>query len=141
MLNGLLALLSLGFQYVTREFGRFLTLSMNNLVPRVLYLPSPGARERETLENAGHVSPRTSEMTKHNLEGRTGKSGVMVRICSPSLYVIFCHLPDSERHVTSVFQGLSLSLSLSLAPGNGKERTLGTSFIMSFITDIWYIRL
>ena len=35
---------------------------------------------------------------------------------------MFCHLPDSARHVTSVFQGLSLSL----APGDGKERTLGT---------------
>ena len=50
-------------------------------------------------------------MTKHNLEGGAGKSLVMVRICSPSLYVMFCHLPDSGRHVTSVFQGLSLSRS------------------------------
>ena len=95
---------------------------MNNLVPTVLSFLSPRARERETLENTGHVSPRIWEMTNHNLEGRAGKSGVMVRICSPSLYVIFCHLPDSERHVTSVFQGLSLSF----APGDGKERTLGT---------------
>ena len=43
----------------------------------------PLERERETLENAGHVSPRTWEMTKHNIEGGSGKSGVMVRICLP----------------------------------------------------------
>ena len=76
-------------------------------------LPVPWSqRERETLENAGHVSPRIWEMTKHNLEGGADMSGVIIRICSPSLYVMFSHLPDSGRHVTSVFQGLSLSLSL-----------------------------
>ena len=75
-------------------------------------LPVPWS-ERESLENAGHVSPRIWEMTRHNLEGKAGKSGVMVRICSSSLYVMFCDLPDAWRHVTSVFQGLSLSLSRS----------------------------
>jgi len=30
---------------------------------------------------------------------------------SSSLYVMFCHLPDSGRHVISVFQGLFLSRS------------------------------
>ena len=33
--------------------------SLANLVPRVLSYPPYGARERETLANAGHVSPRT----------------------------------------------------------------------------------
>mgnify|MGYP007094267863 CR=1 FL=1 len=47
---------------------------MMKLVPRVLSFPSLGARERETLENAGHVSPRIWEMTKHNIEGGAGKS-------------------------------------------------------------------
>ena len=98
-------------------------------------LPVPWS-ERESLENAGHVSPRIWEMTRHNLEGKAGKSGVMVRICSSSLYVMFCHLPDAWGHVTSVFQGLSLSL----APGDGKERTLGKrlprfcSFCLAFLT-------
>ena len=31
--------------------------TMHNLVPRVLSYPPYGARERETLENAGHVAP------------------------------------------------------------------------------------
>ena len=44
----------------------------------------------------------------------------MIRVCSPSPYVMFCHLSDSRRHVTSVFQGLYL------APGDGKERSLET---------------
>ena len=30
---------------------------IHNLVPRVLSNPPYGARERETLENAGHVAP------------------------------------------------------------------------------------
>ena len=34
-----------------------------NLVPRVLSYPPYGTRERETLENAGHVSPRIWEIT------------------------------------------------------------------------------
>jgi len=60
---------------------------LDNLVPRVLSFPSPGARERDTLENTGQMSPRIWEMTKHNVEGGAGKSGVTVRICSPSIYV------------------------------------------------------
>ena len=31
--------------------------TFRNLVPRVLSYPPYGARERETLENAGHVTP------------------------------------------------------------------------------------
>ena len=48
----------------------------------VLSFPVPWSkRERETLENAGHMSPRIWEMTKHNIEGGAVKSGVMERIC------------------------------------------------------------
>ena len=41
-------------------------------------------------------------------------------------------LPDSGRLVTSIFQGLSLSL----APGNGKKRTLETRLSKPLITVI-----
>ena len=41
------------------KYGSF---PMYDLVPRVLSYPSYGARERETLENAGHVSPRIWEI-------------------------------------------------------------------------------
>ena len=33
----------------------------NNLVPRVLSYPPYGARERHTLENAGHVAPEQNQ--------------------------------------------------------------------------------
>ena len=56
-----------------------------NLVPRVLSYSSPGARERETLENAGHVSPRIREMTKDNIEGGAVKSGVWPYLAHPGL--------------------------------------------------------
>ena len=32
-------------------------VNLSNLVPRVLSYPPYGARERETLENAGHMAP------------------------------------------------------------------------------------
>ena len=62
-----------------------------NLVPRVLSFPFPGAGERETLENAGHVSPIIWEMTKDNIEGGAGKSGVMVK----DNISVLC---DSKKH-------------------------------------------
>ena len=97
-----------------------------NLVPRVLSFPSPGARdrERETLANPGHVPPRIWEITKHSIEGGAGKFSPLSLICQPLplQYDMYCHLPDPGRHVTSIFHGLSHSL----APGDGKERTLGT---------------
>ena len=68
-------------------------------------------RERETLENAGHVSLRIWEMTKYNIEGGAANSYHYSRLPSPPLEVMFCHLPYSGRHVTSVFQGLSLARS------------------------------
>ena len=46
---------------------RLLGRRLFNLVPRVLSFPFPGARGRETLENAGHVSPIIWEMTKDNI--------------------------------------------------------------------------
>ena len=44
-----------------------------NLVPRVLSYPPYGARERETLENAGHVSPRIWEITNKRFGEGAGK--------------------------------------------------------------------
>ena len=44
-----------------------------NLVPRVLSYPPYGARERETLENAGHVSPRIWEIMSKRFGGGAGK--------------------------------------------------------------------
>ena len=46
---------------------------MINLVPRVLSYPPYGARERETLENAGHVSPRIWAITNKQFGGGAGK--------------------------------------------------------------------
>ena len=70
---------------------RLLGRRLFNLVPRVLSFPFPGARGRETLENAGHVSPIIWEMTKDNIEGGAGKSGVMVK----DNISVLC---DSKKH-------------------------------------------
>jgi len=113
---------------------QFITLKLNNLNPRVLSFLSPGARGRErpwkTLVTCIPESGRWQNIT----EGGAGKSGVMVRVFSPSPYVMFCHLPDCGRHVTSDFQGLSLSLAL-----DGKERTLGTRLEVEHNFSITYI--
>ena len=74
-------------------------------------------RERESLENAGHVSPRIWEMTKHNLEGWAGKSEVMVRISSPSL----CYAFSSSRFWETHDQHFPGSLSLSRSMGREGE--------------------
>ena len=42
-------------------------------VPRVLSYPPYEARERETLENAGYVSPRIWEIKNKRFGGRAGK--------------------------------------------------------------------
>ena len=69
-------------------------------------LPFPWSeRERETLENI-------------TLREGLANSLHYSWLASPSLHVMFCHLPDSGRHVTSIFQGLSLSLSIP----RGQER-------------------
>ena len=52
----------------------------------------------------------------------------------PSFKSFVCHLPDSGRHVTSVFQGLSNSCSegrVGENPGNEVGRTLGTRLVWS----------
>ena len=51
-----------------------------NLVPRVLSYPPYGARERETLENAGHVSPRIWEITNKRFGGGAGKCEICLYI-------------------------------------------------------------
>ena len=43
---------------------------------KIFKLKKKRARERETLENACHVSPRSWEITKDNIEGGATKSGV-----------------------------------------------------------------
>ena len=50
-------------------YGTFL----HNLVPRVLSYPPCGAREGETLENAGHVSPRIWDITNKRYGEGAGK--------------------------------------------------------------------
>ena len=60
-------------------------------------------------------------MTKHNIEGGADKFSPLLLTCQPLPYVMFCHLPDSGRHMTSIFQGRSLSLSLSLSRSRGRE--------------------
>ena len=61
-----------------------------NLGPRILsYLPY-GARERETLENAGHVSPRIWEITNKRFGGVAGKC----EICLYRAYTVsWLHWP------------------------------------------------
>ena len=127
--HGFLAKISPSKQWIEVEFSLVQKLAKNwlNGVPMLPLRPVPWSeRKKETLENAGHVSPRIWEMTKYNKEEGAANSYHCSWLASPSLLVMFCHLPDSARHATSVFQGLDLSLSLSLAPGDGKERTLGT---------------
>ena len=48
-------------------------MKLSNLAPRVLSYPPYGARERETLENAGQVSPRIWEITNKRFGGGAGK--------------------------------------------------------------------
>ena len=75
-------------------------------------------RERETLENAGHVSPRIWEMTKHNIERGAGKSGVMVRICHP---LPLCYVLSSPRFWETSDQCFPGSVSLSHSRGREGE--------------------
>ena len=46
---------------------------VDNLVSRVLSYPPYGARERKTLENASHVSPRIWEITNKRFGRGAGK--------------------------------------------------------------------
>ena len=56
---------------------------------------------------------------------RSVETNLTLTCPSPKSFV--CNLPDSGRHVTSVFQGLSLSLSLcrAVSQGYGHPRVLG----------------
>ena len=65
-----------------------------NLFPKVLSFPSPGARERETQENTGHVSLRTWEMRKHNIEGGAGKFLQLLLTYQP---LPLCYVLSSPR--------------------------------------------
>ena len=77
--------------------------------------------ERETLENAGHMSRRIREMTKHNIEGGAGKSGVMVRICQP---LPLCYILSSPRFWETPDQRFPGSLSLARSRGRERELSL-----------------
>ena len=82
----------------------------------------PLEQERETLENAGHMFRRIREMTKHNIEGGAGKSGVMVRICQP---LPLCYILSSPRFWETPDQCFPGSLSLSLLlQGTGRRGSL-----------------
>ena len=50
-------------------------------------------------------------MTKHNIEEGLASQSNAENLQPPTPYVMFCYLPDSGRHVTRVFQGLSISRS------------------------------
>ena len=56
-------------------------IKLSNLVPRVLSYPPYGARERETLGNAGHVSPRIWEITNKRFGGGAGKCEILSLQC------------------------------------------------------------
>ena len=94
-------------------------------------LPLERERERETLGNAGHVSPKLWEMIKHNIEGGSGKSGVMVRICQP--LPLYPRIWEMTKHnieggsgksgvMVRIFQPLPLCYVLS-SPIEKKEIT------------------
>ena len=125
--HGFLAKTSPSKQWIEVQFSLVQKLAKNGLngvamLPLRPLTPVPWCeRKRETLENAGHVSPRIWEMTKYNKERGAANSYHYSWLASSSLLVIFCHLPESARHVTSVFQGLSLPLSLSRSRGREGE--------------------
>ena len=89
-----------------------------NLVPKVLSFSSLGARERETLKNAGHVSLKVWQMTKHNIEVGDGKSGEIVRIYQP---LPLCYVLSSPRFWERRDQRFPGSVSLSLSRSSGQE--------------------
>ena len=90
-------------------------------------LSRPLEREKETLENAGHVSPRIWEMTKYNIEGEAAKFSPLLLTCQP---LPLCYVLSSPRFWETRYQHFPGSLSLSLAPGDGRESTLGTRLFM-----------
>ena len=58
-------------------------------------------------------------------------------LTSPSPKSIVCNLPDSGRHVTSVFQGLSLSRSVGRVgenPGNEVDNPDGLVYYANHLT-------
>ena len=82
-------------------------------------LPVPWSeRERKTLENARHVSPRIWEITKHNIEGGAGKSGVLVRICQA---LPLCYILSSSRFWETRNQRFPGSFSPSRSKGREGE--------------------
>ena len=78
----------------------------------------PLERETERERYPGKRWSRVSQQKKCPRRGPCFFCFHYFRLASPCLYVMFCHLLDSWRHLTSVFQGLSLSLQ-----GTGRRGT------------------
>ena len=84
-------------------------------------LPVPWSereRERETLGNAGHVSPRIWEMTKHNIEGGAGKFSPLLLTCQT---LPLCYVLSSPRFWEKRDQRFPGSLTLSRSRGREGE--------------------
>ena len=64
-----------GFEFAVlqRNLKEWHKRPRTNLVPRVFSYPPHGAREKETLLNAGHMSPRIWEITNTRFGGGAGK--------------------------------------------------------------------
>ena len=86
-----------------------------------------------------HYCRRSRSVQVHNFTAaltclRSVETNLTVTCPSPKSFV--CNLPDSGRHVTSVFQGLSLSLFLSLRRSGRREPSeRGWSLSTFFVVD------
>ena len=103
-----------------------------------LLLPVPESeRETETLENAGHMSPRIWEMTKHDIEEGAGKFSPLLLTCQPFPR---CYVLSSPRFWETRDQRFPGSLPLSLSLSRSREREgedPGNEFHHEF--HYWYL--
>ena len=77
-----------------------------------------------------HYFPRSRSGQVHSLMAaltclRSVETNLTLTCPSPKSFV--CNLPDSGRHVTSVFQGLSLSRSIGRVGENPGKEVVSTS--------------
>ena len=73
---------------------------------------------------------------------RSVETNLTLTCPSPKSFV--CNLPDSGRHVTSVFQGLSLSRSVGRVgenPGNEVETSLILSASSRSVQSVWIFKM
>ena len=108
-------LITTSIRYHSKLLLLFLLLSIKVATTFPGSSPSrPLERETERERDPGKRWSRVPQQKKNSLDGVPVFSFFIFHyfwLASPSLYVMFCHLPDSWRHLTSVFQGLSLSRS------------------------------